>query len=672
MDVVGRPEDVVDKVIAMVGRDLRIATPLAAGKPNHLLNAFYRRVKDDASLTLEIYTALTLEKPKGASDLERRFYGPFTERVFGDYPDLDYELDRMKGKMPKNIRVCEFYFPAGKFKNNTDAQRHYMSSNYTDVARDLMDRRINVLMQQVAPGEVDGRPAFSLSCNPDVSPDLLAMMERRLTRGKDYVFVGQVNNNLPFMLGDAVIEPEKFDFIVDNEEQHYRIFGPPKMPVPDTDFIIGLYASALVRDGGELQVGIGALGDAVVYALLLRHENNALYRKILDGFNLAGKDDGLVEKLGGTAPFDQGLFAASEMLVDGFLHLFKRGIIKRRVYDDVPLQRLLNSGRIDENVSLETIDALLEERALEPLMTEEQFRYLQRFGILRSGLHWENGQVRFPDGEDMTPDLASAGFRGTLEEHGLGEKLQGGAVMHGGFFLGPGDFYQGLRDLTDEERQLIRMRTISRINQLYGHEEIDRLHRRHARFINTGMMLTLSGAVVSDGLADGRMISGIGGQYNFVAMAQALPDGYSLLQVRSTRQSGRRVLSNIVQNYGHISIPRHLRDIIITEYGVANLRGRTDEEIVKSILRITDSRFQEELARAAKKRRSWTRPGRSRQNGRIIIRRPCRRLWTVLRQKDAFRPFPSAPTFRTVSWCWAKLCAASRRKPPRLPESCSW
>src|SRR6185295_652860 len=58
--------------------------------------------------------------------------------------------------------------------------------------------------------------------------------------------------------------------------------------------------------------------------------------------------------------------------------------------------------------------------------------------------------------------------------------------------------------------------------------------------------------------------------------------------------------SNIVFNYGHITIPRHLRDIVITEYGIADLRGRSDAEIAAALISISDSRFQEELASKAK------------------------------------------------------------------------
>ena len=144
------------------------------------------------------------------------------------------------------------------------------------------------------------------------------------------------------------------------------------------------------------------------------------------------------------------------------------------------------------------------------------------------------------------------------------------------------------------------MRSVRRINHLYGHEEIDRLQRKNARFINTCMKVTLSGHVVSDGLEDGRVISGVGGQYNFVAMAHELPDGRSLINLRATREEGGKIVSNIVWNYGHCTIPRHLRDIIVTEYGIADLRGKTDSEIIEALLKITDSRFQTQLMNQAK------------------------------------------------------------------------
>jgi hypothetical protein len=45
--------------------------------------------------------------------------------------------------------------------------------------------------------------------------------------------------------------------------------------------------------------------------------------------------------------------------------------------------------------------------------------------------------------------------------------------------------------------------------------------------------------------------------------------------LNSTHESNGRTTSNIVWSYGHTTSPRHLRDIVVTEYGVADLRGHS-------------------------------------------------------------------------------------------------
>lgn len=637
MELLQDPDVCVDKVLAKVGKDLRIGAPLAAGKPNHLLNAFYRRAKQDPEISLIIYTALTLERPKGRSDLEKRFLGPMVERVFGNYPDLEYELDRVAGKLPDNVQVREFYFPAGKFSSHSGAQRSYISTNYTYVARDLLDRGVNVLMQQVAwDDDVGGEPMVSLSCNSDVAPDLMLALGDR----DDVAFVGQTNDNLPFMYGDALVKPAAFDFLVRNEALNYTVFGPPRMSVPDADYMIGLYASTLVRDGGELQIGIGSLGDALVYNLLLRHEDNTTYLDVLDRLKIRDRDCSTIDRIGQLAPFDSGLFAATEMLVDPFMHLIKRGVLKRRVYDDLPLQRLLNEGLIEEQVEPSTLRLLLQRRAISERLEEADVSYLRRFGILRDDVRWSEGELIAGDGSRIGIDLRDEQTFSAICERCLGDRLKEGAIVHAGFFLGPQAFYSWLKDMPSEDRKRIQMRSVSRINQLYGHEAVDRLHRRNARFINTGMMVTLSGAVVSDGLEDGTVISGVGGQYNFVAMAHALPDGHSILQIRSTRTEGAEVRSNVVFNYGHTTIPRHQRDIIITEYGIADLRGQTDEDVIKALLNVADSRFQDELMAAAKAAGkldpAYEIPDRFRHNTPELYSE----VLTALKERDLYPKFP--------------------------------
>ncbi len=144
------------------------------------------------------------------------------------------------------------------------------------------------------------------------------------------------------------------------------------------------------------------------------------------------------------------------------------------------------------------------------------------------------------------------------------------------------------------------MMPVSFTNELYGDEEAKRRARLDARFVNNAMMATLMGAVISDGLENGQVVSGVGGQYNFVAQAFALQGARSILTVEATRRAGAGTQSNIRWSYGHETIPRHLRDVIVTEYGVADLRGKSDADVIAAMLQVADSRFQVELARQAK------------------------------------------------------------------------
>ncbi|MBT2748850.1 hypothetical protein J7J64_20750 [Lysobacter sp. ISL-42] len=175
-----------------------------------------------------------------------------------------------------------------------------------------------------------------------------------------------------------------------------------------------------------------------------------------------------------------------------------------------------------------------------------------------------------------------------------------GEFLQGGFYLGSPDFYDWLRTMPADQQRGVSMRRISEVNELYGgNETLERVQRRDARFFNSCMMATALGAAVSDTLDDGRVVSGVGGQYNFVAMAHALPDARSVLMLRASRESAGEVRSNVVWNYAQTTIPRHLRDIYITEYGIADLRGKSDEDCVLAMTAVADSRHQFGLMKTA-------------------------------------------------------------------------
>ena len=517
-------ERAVDDVLARLPTHIHLGLPLGLGKANRFVNALYQRIKQLPERQLTIYTALSLGRPPLGDGLQRRFLEPFIERVFGDYIELDYLADLHRSSLPGNIQVEQFFMQPGSLLNSPAAQQNYVSSNYSHAARDINACGLNLVAQLVARNPQDAR-RLSLSCNPDITLDLLPMIAKRRATGETILILGQVHSDLPYMPGDSELSIEDFDLLIDDDERT-TLFSTPNMPVNTQDHFIGLHASTLIRDGGTLQIGIGAMGDALAGALLARQADNEGYRALLGDIDITPWRT-LIEQQGGVEPFAQGLYGCSEMFVHGLMVLVDAGIVRRKVYPDVERQTQANAGTLDE------------------------------------GLHND------------------------------------GVSVHGGFILGPESFYQRLRELPHSKRAEFNMTAISYINELYGQEDLKRLQRRDARFVNSAFTATLLGAAVADQLEDGRVLSGVGGQYNFVAQGHALHDARSVLILRSWRESGGDVSSNIVWEYGHCTIPRHLRDIVVTEYGIADVRGKTDSKVIEALLNITDSRFQTELIEQA-------------------------------------------------------------------------
>jgi acyl-CoA hydrolase len=581
----------VDHILKTITGPIVLGIPLGVGKPNPLVNALYRRIKADPSRTLRIITALSLEKPVGHSDLERNFLQPLVERVFGDYPDMDYVKALRANDLPPNIEVQEFFMKTGDYLGNPTAQRGHISTNYTYAARDMAGHGMNLLAQAVGAKCAGNAWRLSLSSNPDISQ---AVLDHVRATGQKVMAVGVVNHKMPFMPNGAEVSPDFFDVVVTDPAGTHDIFAPPNNKVSAADYAIGLHASSLVVDDGTLQIGIGSLGDAIGQALIVRDRHGAEYKQILESLCPTGLEG---RQLG---RFNTGLYGCSEMLVNAFLRLIEAGIIRREVYDDAVLQQLLNSGQItDENVAPQTLQALLDSGRIRSPLSDDDLSFLKHFGILRSDVILVDQQLRCGN-HRCSNELSDPTCFEVVSQHMLGSRLLHGIVMTGGFFLGPRDFYERLRTMAPQDLAKIDMTTIDFINHLYGNDALKRAQRRKARFMNTTMMVTLLGAAASDALESGQVVSGVGGQYNFVAMSHALHDARLVMMLRATHDNKDGLKSSIVWNYGNVTIPRHLRDVVITEYGVAELRGRSDSEVVKRLIAVADSRFQAELVRQAK------------------------------------------------------------------------
>lgn len=540
--------------------EIRLALPLGLGKPVTLINALTRAAVENSALKFSIFTALTLQKPRPSSDIEARFLEPAMERLFGDYPDLLYAEMIRDGTLPDNITVSEFFFQAGSWLGNSYAQRQYISANYTHARDVLIAQKPNVLAQLMARnGE-----SFSLSCNTDISADLFAM---RAAGALDFVAVAEVNDALPFMEGaDATLAQDEIAMLLE-PEVHFDLFSAVRRPVSDEQHAIGLHVSRLIVDGGTLQIGIGAIGDAVAHALILRDQeaSDDIWKSA--PFPLVGD---------GVGPFRTGLYAVTEMLVGGLLALFEKSIVRREV---------------------------------------------------------------------------------------------DGAAIHAGFFVEARDMYQRLRALEPDRRAKISMKPVSYTNALYGDETAKRAARVDARFVNGAMQISLLGDAMSDSAKPGHVVSGVGGQFNFFEQAFALERAHAILTLPATRRNGGRTTSNIVWQLPVTTVPRHMRDVVVTEYGTAFLRGQTDEEVIRRLICIADSRFQEALMVRAREEgklaEDWEIPVAHQNNTPDALRGWIRRF-----RGDILPDFPFGTDFdeveRALLPALALLSDASDSKPDLL------
>ena len=631
-------ETCADAVIRALGPRFYLAMPLGLGKPVPLANAFYRRAKSDPGLHLTIVTALQLEVPRTHGQLERRLMAPIAARLWPDVENLEFASDLRDGRVPPNVEIRDFFISPGANTRIAASQQNHCSANYTHIARDMFAADLPlVLCQQVARRTIDGQEYLSDSCSSDFRTDIERLRPLAQAAGRKFLHVAMVQEALPFMYGDAVGRPDRFDMVIYPQAPCGGLFAVPKRPVAVADHLIGLHVAGLIRDGGTLQVGIGSLGDAVAYGLILRQRHNAIYRRLQNALNSRFGGADLVDRLGGRAPFDQGLYGCSEMLVEPFIDLYREGILKRRVYDHAAVQELINDGILTESVTAGAVEQLLGHCG--PVLTAADFAAFQRCNIFDPAWRFDGYCITTPD-QRLSADLRDRQARRQLAAACHGRRMENGVIAHGAFFIGSQRFYAALNAMDEDQRRLFAMTGVAVINQLYGDEPLRRVQRRDARFCNSAMMVTALGGAVSDTLNDGTVISGVGGQYNFVAMAPELPGGRSIMMLRSTREKGGRLSSNIVYTCGNLTIPRHLRDIVVTEYGIADLRGKTDRQVIEALLAISDARFQDELATRAKRcgklPRNWRLPERGRAN------RPenLQRFLAPWRRQGLFPAFP--------------------------------
>jgi acyl-CoA hydrolase len=159
------------------------------------------------------------------------------------------------------------------------------------------------------------------------------------------------------------------------------------------------------------------------------------------------------------------------------------------------------------------------------------------------------------------------------------------------FVMGSQRLYDFLHD-----NPMIEMRPVDYTNDT---AVIRRFRRMTA--INSAISIDLTGQVSADSIGT-RFYSGVGGQMDFMRGAALAPEGRAIIALPATAAGGRvsRIANVLAPGAGVVTTRAHVRTVV-TEYGVAELFGRSVRERARSLIAIAHPDFRDDLEREARR-----------------------------------------------------------------------
>ncbi len=195
------------------------------------------------------------------------------------------------------------------------------------------------------------------------------------------------------------------------------------------------------------------------------------------------------------------------------------------------------------------------------------------------------------------------GVHSEMFTDGLYQLVRAGKVTNAKKTLHPGQcvitFAGGSRETYDflHENPMIAMAPVTYTNDP---SVIARNHKMVC--INSALEVDLLGQVGADSIG-ARQFSGVGGHQDFIEGTSLSPEHVSLICLQSTANVDGRVVSRIVPSmspFTSVTSPRQLVGVVVTEYGAADLRGRTVRERAQALADIAHPDFRDELRGAAR------------------------------------------------------------------------
>jgi acyl-CoA hydrolase len=175
---------------------------------------------------------------------------------------------------------------------------------------------------------------------------------------------------------------------------------------------------------------------------------------------------------------------------------------------------------------------------------------------------------------------------------GAAKEINPGKVV-ATFMLGSSRLYEWAND-----NPMVEMRRVEYTNDT----AIIRRFRKIVA-INSALEVDLTGQVCADSIGP-RMYSGVGGQMDFIRGAALADDGRAIIALPSTAAGGSvsRIVPFLQQGAGVVTTRAHV-ETVVTEWGVAELHGRSIPDRARQLIAISDPRFRDELESQARRAR---------------------------------------------------------------------
>ena len=186
---------------------------------------------------------------------------------------------------------------------------------------------------------------------------------------------------------------------------------------------------------------------------------------------------------------------------------------------------------------------------------------------------------------DPVVDLVEAGvITGARKERNRGKIVTA-------FVMGSRRLYEFVHD-----NPMVEMRPVDFTNDTHVIRSFSRMIA-----INSAIEVDLTGQIVADSIGH-RLYSGVGGQMDFVRGAALAPDGRAIIALPSTAAGGSvsRITSSLREGAGIVTTRAHVRTVV-TEWGVAELFGKSIREREEALISIAHPDFRDQLAEEARR-----------------------------------------------------------------------